>query len=308
MEPHANSVPTLLDLPTELLVAIGRFLDCRPEDVLTFCMMNPEMATACATPSINWRLTFPQIETVLPPALATNRILSLADVAWYLTAVGALRKKCALFALREVLYKEALVRDHYNGAHIPGNQTDFAGDIGMVSFGRTPLSTFEAWVQSQGPLVGFYDYASADKALNRRKRHGPSSARSGHQHRSSPIHRDSFTCLTVPPLTGGVDRLVEYARDGAFASDTRHRVNDRLTRALDQRDVESATWAQRIQCAEIGHRQVPAVRGTRPLNIHTALSPFCEDIDLWAAYPEAQAYIVGVAGTDRTHIATALPL
>ncbi|AGO83383.1 hypothetical protein psal_cds_18 [Pandoravirus salinus] len=322
MTSTTTASPSITALPLELVALVAAHI--QPDDLLAFCTANSLLLSACEAEVVEWRQRAPEIEIVLPPRMSARQFLSPLAVAWYRSALNVLDRKHALYAIRmrikqmwsfqTLMATVSACQQHLAGATggsvraIPDNDND---ERGGQSFLVDKLSDIETWAREQPRLAGFF---LADPWL----------ATVGPVEIIGPLGPRAALIADPPALlgvlgsawaTGQVTDLVIAARDQAFGARARAKINKALNKTLNNIHGSRADKRQKMaNLINLMYPATPADRetldtrgGHRPLDIRTRMDCFCEDVDLWRAYPAAEIYLVYANGRWAAGVALHLP-
>ncbi|AVK76361.1 hypothetical protein pneo_cds_754 [Pandoravirus neocaledonia] len=295
-------------LPRELVAAVASHMG--PSDLAQACAADPKLLLACNSEAVQWRAAAPEIEPVLPPRVSARQLLSPLDIAWYRSALDALCRKCALYAIM-VRVNEArsfssfmdaimasatdAVDEHTHFARISSKIDTIVNERDHVSFVGN-LSDLEAWARRQPSLAGF------DLCRDQREGDAPVEI-------VGPLGPHAEFVSRPPALFAVKDNIHAFgwgdilsaARNPHFIAEARTRVNRALAKAFDRhtgpRQGRRAEWTATMEQATLLNRETPDTRnGKRPLDMRTKITAFVDCIDLWRAYPDAQVYLVKTGG------------
>ncbi|AGO85142.1 hypothetical protein psal_cds_981 [Pandoravirus salinus] len=291
---------SLQDLPPELTALVASGVE--PGDLVRFCAANSGLLSACRANVVDWRMEAPEIEAVLPPRMSARRFLSPLDVAWYVSAVDAFRRKCTLYAVMLVVNNALAFADFMGSIPTPSGRRlagiPDAGEVDTEPHRRdhmsfiSNLSDMEAWARRQPRLVGFYfnhHQLMGDAPIEVVGPLGP--------HAAFVSDPPALFAVLDDADTIGWGGVLSAAQNQAFVAQTQRRINRTLTKALGpyaDRRTELAILMNRATAID---RETPDTRGTqRPIDVRTKVAAFCDDIDLWRAYPDAEVYLVKADG------------
>ncbi|AGO83381.1 hypothetical protein psal_cds_17 [Pandoravirus salinus] len=295
-------------LPRELVAAVASHMG--PGDLAQARAADSKLLSACNSEAVQWRVAAPEIEAVLPPRVSVRRLLSPLDIAWYRSALDALCRKCALYAIM-VCVNEArsfssfmdaviasavdVVDEHAHLARISGKIDTIVNERDHVSFVGN-LSDIEAWVRRQPSLAGFnlcHDQREGDAPVEIVGPLGP--------HADFVSRPPALFAVKNDVHAIGWGGILSAARNPHFIAEARARINRALAKAFDKhtgpREDQRAEWTATMERATLLNRETPDTRnGKRPLDMRTKIAACVDCIDLWRAYPDAQVYLVKTSG------------